>query len=470
MLDRSTIEKLSHAELVELVITLVGRIEQLEADNQQLRAELDELKRRGKRQAAPFAKDEPKSNPKPPGRKPGHGPFTRRSVPPTESFTSMTDVLLDLEQCPECGTALQHDAPELVSITELPELPKPEIHGFLVHRAHCATCRRSFRARDRRIADDQRGATAHRLGLQLKAVACWMQYQLGIPVRKLPVIFKDLFGLDLTQSALTQSAAMLASGSLAETYQQLRAEIARSPRVHSDDTGWSVNRRAAWLMNFSTDSTVVYQIRHRHRSQELREVLGERFEGVLECDRFTSYDALATVRQQKCVAHILRNLSEHLQRKRARARTLGLDIGRVFTQALALHQEYHHSGGNCRDFAQRANELRQELTHLLRDRPLKDRDNQRLVDELGWHHDRGNLLRFLDDPSIEPTNNQAERDLRGAVIARKVSHCSKSWPGAETRSIFMSVLQTLKRRSTGSIAEALRAVLSGEAMPQPATR
>ena len=62
---------------------------------------------------------------------------------------------------------------------------------------------------------------------------------------------------------------------------------------------------------------------------------------------------------------------------------------------------------------------------------MSDADNWRLQNELGWHHDRGNLLRFLDDPSIEPTNNRAERALRGAVIARKVSHCSKNVGGAD---------------------------------------
>ena len=45
---------------------------------------------------------------------------------------------------------------------------------------------------------------------------------------------------------------------------------------------------------------------------------------------------------------------------------------------------------------------------------MPDRDNGRLQNELGWHDDRGNLLRFLDDPGIEPTNNRAERALRGA--------------------------------------------------------
>ena len=83
--------------------------------------------------------------------------------------------------------------------------------------------------------------------------------------------------------------------------------------------------------------------------------------------------------------------------------------------------------------------MRREVSYHLRDRPMPDRDNGRLQNELGWHDDRGNLLRFLDDPGIEPTNNRAERALRGAVIARKVSHCSKNEGGADAFSAFTSV-------------------------------
>ena len=63
-----------------------------------------------------------------------------------------------------------------------------------------------------------------------------------------------------------------------------------------------------------------------------------------------------------------------------------------------------------------------EISWQLRPRELSDRDNQRLLNELGRHHERGNLLRFLYEPqTLEPTNNAAERALRPAVIARKVS-------------------------------------------------
>ena len=89
--------------------------------------------------------------------------------------------------------------------------------------------------------------------------------------------------------------------------------------------------------------------------------------------------------------------------------------------------------------------MKGEVSYHLRDRPMADADNYRLQNELGWHNDQGDLLRFLDDPSIEPTNNRAERALRGAVIARKVSRCSKTVGGADTPAAFTSVIRTLGR-------------------------
>ena len=84
--------------------------------------------------------------------------------------------------------------------------------------------------------------------------------------------------------------------------------------------------------------------------------------------------------------------------------------------------------------------LKREVPYHLRDRQMPDPDNQTLLNELGRHNDRGNLLCFLDDPSVEPTNNRVERALRKAVTARKVSHCSKTEDGAEAYSAFTSRL------------------------------
>jgi hypothetical protein len=116
------------------------------------------------------------------------------------------------------------------------------------------------------------------------------------------------------------------------------------------------------------------------------------------------------------------------------------------------------------DFKSEAETLQADLTYQLRDRRLKDRDNQRLLNELGWHHDRGNVLRFLVDPRIEPTNNRAERALRPAVIARKVSYCSKNGPGAHAFAAFTSVVRTLAKQSVDSLVENLYQLFRGPAV------
>ena len=96
------------------------------------------------------------------------------------------------------------------------------------------------------------------------------------------------------------------------------------------------------------------------------------------------------------------------------------------------------------------------LSYHLRDRPLKEPGNRKLQRMLGRYHQRGDLLRFLEDPQVEPTNNWVERMLRPAVIARKVSHCSKTWPGAYAFAAFTSLIQTLlKKGRPSSVVEVL---------------
>jgi hypothetical protein len=105
------------------------------------------------------------------------------------------------------------------------------------------------------------------------------------------------------------------------------------------------------------------------------------------------------------------------------------------------------------DFKADAEGLQAELTYRLRDRRLKDADNQRLLNELGWHHDRGHVLRFVVDPRIEPTKNRVERVLRPAVIARKVSHGSKNSRGAYAFTAFTSAVRTLVKRGADALVD-----------------
>jgi hypothetical protein len=314
------------------------------------------------------------------------------------------------------------------------------------------------------VAPDQWGATAHRLGPRAQAAAQLLHYEDGLPQRKVPRVLARLTGLVVTQGALAQAAQRLGTGSgvVAQQYQQLRAQIKEQERINTDDTGWRVNGETAYLMAFESPTCVVYQIRARHRNEEVREVIGEAYAGILGTDRGRSYDAqaLARVKQQKCLGHILRNLAEVLATKTGRACDFGGTLKMLLQEALELYHAFHDPAQPLRDYARQVRALELAVSYHLRPRALPDADNQRLLDELGWHHARGNLLRFLHEPTvIEPTNNVAERALRPAVIARKVSQCSKNEQGAAAFAAFKSVIGTLKK-SGGDLLEKLTNLIS----------
>ena len=51
---------------------------------------------------------------------------------------------------------------------------------------------------------------------------------------------------------------------------RLRGSVRSSSFVHTDDTGWRVGGESAFLMVFETDEATVYQVRPRHRNEEVR--------------------------------------------------------------------------------------------------------------------------------------------------------------------------------------------------------
>lgn len=464
--------QLNTEQLLELVRQVIAENEKLRTENAELRAEIEELKRKYARPAAPFSKNKRKKNPKPPGRRPGQGEFRNRTAPAAEEYSGpIEDVPVKEPVCPACGGDLIGDDQEIVTNTEIPPAPSPEVKAYRVHSRTCSRCQRKVRGPHPEVAPDQFGATAHRLGPRAQAAAHLLHYDDGIPQRKVPGVLRSLTGLMVTQGALTQSALRLGTGDgpLQRRYQQLRAEIRLQEAINTDDTGWRINGYPAQLMAFDSRAVALYQIRSQHRNEEVREVIGNDYQGILGTDRGKSYDAkeLQDVKQQKCIAHIQRSIDEALEGKRGQASGFGLILKSQLQEAVELYQAFHDPTKKLPDYHQRVRALEEEISYHLRPRELKDPDNLRLLNELGRHHEGGNLLRFLHEPTtIEPTNNAAERALRPAVIARKVSHCSKNEKGAAALSAFKSVIQTIKKQG-GNVLETLTGLIRPAPPPEP---
>jgi hypothetical protein len=433
-----------------------ARIAELEAENAALKArvaalneQIRELTRRlGGRKAHYGGK--PKKGPHgKPGRKPGRGPFTRRKEPAAEDVTRREQARVAAPHCPRCNGKWARRT-EYASTTDIPPQPKPLVTMFEVEVCECEDCGHRERGKHPELAVDQCGATAHRVGPVVKAAALALHHGVGIPRRQVPVVLGELTGARITQSALTQDA-LKRGEKLAPVHEQLRKDVVSEQTANTDDTGWRVGGKGAFMMNANNHDTSFIQIREHHRAQEVLEIFPADWPGILGTDRSPTYDAhcLRNVRQQKCNGHILVDINEAMELQSRANQWFGRNLKDILQPAMALHRDFRAGRIDHTAFLRAGDELNDELTELLRPRSLTDPNNQRLLNTLGWQQDRGNILRYLQAPEIDPTNNTSERDLRGAVKARKVSHCNKNWLGARTTEVITSIILTVRKRLPG---------------------
>ncbi len=423
-------------------------------ENARLKKRIEQLERQVKRYVAPHSRETPKADPKPPGRRAGQGTFSFKHAPARDTVTRIIDVE-PANICPSCQTPLDGAAykTDLAWITELPRV-QPEITQYNVPVTTCPRCGKDVRGEHPDLCPTQRGVTAHRLGKRLIAAAQYLHHGLGLPERKVPEALHALCGVEVTQSALNQATTRTtAAGTpMATAYQQIKTAVQSSPVVHQDDTGWRIHGVNAWLQVACTPQHVLFQIRTRHTHQQLKELLGESFGGTLVADRYNVYDHAAFTgwKHHKCIRHVIRNVEEAMVLHEGRPGQGIIYVTRLlqaFQGAHALHRQFSRHELTLEEYQGAGYAIQTRVTRLLDRAPLQSKVNERLRKGLLKHHQRGNLLRFLEDPSIPPTNNAAERGLRSGVIARKVSQCSKTQRGADGYAMIKSVIETAKRQA-----------------------
>ena len=138
-------------ELKRRVESLEKQLERALAENERLRKQLEEALRANKRSAAPFSKGEPKSNPKPPGRKPGAAYGLRATRPVPSRVDEQIHVPLP-PLCPHCH------GPVILQDTQ-PQYQEDIVRMTIVRRfdvevGTCACCGRQAQGRHRLQTSD----------------------------------------------------------------------------------------------------------------------------------------------------------------------------------------------------------------------------------------------------------------------------------------------------------------------------
>jgi hypothetical protein len=343
-------------------------------------------------------------------------------------------------------------------VAELPEIAVEVTE----HRLLCLRCPGcGGRTRAQLPADVPRGA----FGPRLEAAVATLAVRNRVSRRDTVELVRELFGCRLATGTI-DAIVQRAGGALEEPHARLSDHVRSAPAVNIDETGWRLRGGKRTLWGALTEQAALFRIAPDRHEREARAMLGEDFRGIACSDRWWAYDYLDPARRQVCWSHLIRDLtaqSEGLEPEKSFG-AAGLEIaGRLFS----AWDDFLTDGDRAR-LIERVAPLKHELRALLERCAGKSPKYKRT---------RGlarNLLKvwpalwtFTEVEGVEPTNNRAERGLRGAVIYRKLSLGSQSETGERTieRLLSASLTCRLQRRSLFAY---LVGVLAAKARGDPA--
>jgi transposase len=214
-----------------------------------------------------------------------------------------------------------------------------------------------------------------------------------------------------------------------------------------DETGWRLKGQRRTLWGAFTDTIAVYRICADRHEDRARELLGKS-SAIVTSDRWWAYNHLPLTRRQVCWSHLQRDFQAHAEGGGAE-KELG-EIGLRICDELFWAWEIYQHTGERKELKRRIRLLRRELKPILRTYSGK---------KPRYKRSRGlarNLLKvwpalwtFAERRGVQPTNNHAERALRGAVIYRKLSLGSQAKHGERRIERLLSASTTcrLQRRS-----------------------
>jgi transposase len=442
-MTRAELESLDKASLVEVALRLAERGAELEARQIDLERRFDELSRLVVRGAAPFSRPESKrsASPKRPGRKGGHEGASRQR----HSDGDVDEwIEVPLERCTRCGAGLASETDKVVEQT-LIEAPvvKALIIRLVTHRNRCACCGTKCASTHPLQVSPAQGAAGVHLGPRALALAAELNRGMGLTMRKTCEALRRLAGISLTPGGLSQLLTRVA-GRAEPLYEDVLARLKAGPVLHTDETSWWVGGRGASLWVLTSPAGTAYRVVASKTRLAAEALLGG-YEGVLVSDCLNLYDGL-TPTQHKCYAHHLKAISKALENPKSRGSAYLNELRLMLITASAIKEV--QASLRSDHVATMRKALDANAERLLGSPRNNPTDEAAAIEEkvrLRLRKQQDHLFTFLDHQAVPATNNLAERQLRPAVISRKLSCGNKTEAGAKAWEILTSIAATCRQ-------------------------
>lgn len=453
-------------------VALLLRVGELVEANERLEARVAELERRlnqsSRNSSLPPSQDPPSAPPRP-GKKGsgrgrggqlGHEGRHRRLLPPEQVDEVVEHWPVRCRSCAHVfGEPERVDAAEPWRL-QVAELPPIAIH-VTEHRLHgvcCPEC--AARTRAKLPREVPRSA----FGPRLQAAVVTLAIRNRVSRRDTTELARELFGVEVSTGSV-DAIIQRAGEALAGPHTRLEQRIKSASVVNIDETGWKTAGGHRTLWGALTSRTAVFRIAPGRHAFEARTLLGERFAGIVCSDRWRGYDYLDPAQRQLCWAHLVRDFTAHSEGM-ADQEAFGHGGLRIAHDLFAAWDSYQQDGDRARLQAQTAplqDKLHTLLEHAARKSP-RTKYHRQFAKNLRnrWPA----LWTFTHTHGVEPTNNHAERGLRGAVIYRKLSLGSQSEQGERTVERLLSASITCRLRKQ-SLYDYLTQVIAAHARGDP---
>jgi len=451
--------------VVEVLLAMDRRIRQLEGRVEKLERQ---LARNSGNSSSPPSSDAPRRPPKrgkdPSGRKPGGQPGHEGHGRPLLPAWAVDEVI---DHWPvSCGCGHVFAEAELVAAGEparhqVEELPPiaVQVTEHRSQRVRCPGCGQ------RRTGGLPAELTRSHLGPRLQAAVATLSVRNRISRRDAVELIEELFAARISTGTVEKVLARVGVA-LAEPHEDLLDAIRSSRHLNIDETGWRLRGSQRALWGAFTDQTAFFHVAADRHENHAKALLADT-RAIITSDRWWAYSHLPLKRRQICWAHLRRDFTAHAEGLATEKQfgKLGLEISEELFWAWEVFQ---HTGDR-RELKRQIRVLRRQLKPALRGYAGKSPRNK---------YCRGmarNLLKlwpalwtFATVPDVEPTNNHAERALRGAVIYRKLSLGSQSEEGEQrvARLLSASITCRLQHRSLHAyLVDLLTAHARGDPLP-----
>lgn len=416
---------------------LIDEILRLRKEKEELQKQLEDLKKQIKPAFVKIPAYKPKKRWKKLGRPVGHPGCTR---PKPEIIHHIVEQ--KLEKCPDCGqetlSPLPSENQEHIQEDIVPA--RVEATKFIRHAYWCSGCKQEKTAP---YAAEE--VPYGYLGPNILVQTVLMKYHHGLPYSKIQMMFQELCGLTVTDSALAQALQRLARFLQIEKQVILDA-VRASPWIHGDETGWKIAGANHWLWDFVNQKLALYKISRSRGKQVPEEILGRDYAGITISDFLSAYDKSGH-RRQRCLVHLLREMHDCRQKDTSVEYLLAYrKLKRILKDAKRLDA----SRGKLAPwvFARRVAKIKDRLLDFAC-QSFSNANWRRLSKRVLKYSKE--LLTFLEVPGLPQDNNHAERMIRPNVIFRKISFQNMSRKGADAHEVLMSLLQTLRLQNKNAV-------------------